>query len=253
LGYETGEQLLKRILEERRRRFQEKTRAEGRQLRVYKEPVPPDTFNLPALPEGWTWASLDKLSWSSSYGTSEKCRYENSGIPVIRIPNIEAGRVDLRDLKYARDDERLVDGEELKPGDLLVIRTNGSRSLIGRCAVIREPLARATTYASYLIRFRLVRLPALFAWVGAIWDYGFVRAWIEQRAATSAGQHNISMSVLNGLPLPLPPLAEQERIVTEVERLLSLVEELEAVVTANLQRATNLRQSILERAFKGES
>jgi len=61
------------------------------------------------------------------------------------------------------------------------------------------------------------------------------------------------MSVLNGLPLPLPPLAEQERIVTEVERLLSLVEELEAVVTANLQRATNLRQSILERAFKGES
>ena len=52
--------------------------------------------------------------------------------------------------------------------------------------------------------------------------------------------------------LPLPPLAEQGRIVAEVERRLSVVEESEAVVSANLRRATRLRQSILQKAFKGE-
>ena len=52
-------------------------------------------------------------------------------------------------------------------------------------------------------------------------------------------------------PIPLPPLAEQTRIVAEVERRLSVVEELESVVSANLQRATRLRQSILQRAFTG--
>ena len=52
--------------------------------------------------------------------------------------------------------------------------------------------------------------------------------------------------------IPLPPLAEQMRIVAEVERRLSVVEELDAVVATNLQRASRLRQSILQKAFAGE-
>jgi len=223
---ETGAELLTRILAERRKNWT------GRGQ--YKEPAAPDTAILPPLPEGWTWASLEQLSVSSSYGTSAKCSYENSGPPVLRIPNISSGRIDLADLKFAGSSETIAKGEELRPGDLIIIRTNGSRSLIGRSAVVREKLDRATDYASYLIRFRLVQMPVLFGWVAAIWDSSFLRAWIEQRAATSAGQHNISMSVLATLPLPLSPLDEQTRIVAEVERRLSVVEELESVVSANL-------------------
>jgi len=242
--FETGAELLARILTERRQNLQGRGK--------YKEPAAPDTENLPAIPDGWTWASLDQIAWTSSYGTSAKCSPENSGPPVLRIPNIAGGRVDLTDLKFAGTDESIEAGDELAPGDLLIIRTNGSKNLIGRSAVVRTKLERATSYASYLIRFRLFGSPTLFDWVGTIWDVSFLRAWIEQRAATSAGQHNISMSVLSTMPIPLPPLAEQTRIVAEVERRLSVVEELESVVTANLQRATRLRQSILQKAFTGK-
>ena len=242
-AYETGAALLARILTERRQNWQ------GRGQ--YKEPAAPDTANLPAIPDGWTWASLEQIARSSSYGTSAKCSPDNSGPPVLRIPNIAGGRIDLTDLKFAGTDEAIESGDELAPGDLLIIRTNGSKNLIGRSAVVRDKLNRTTSYASYLIRFRLFGSRTLFDWVGTIWDVSFLRAWIEQRAATSAGQHNISMSVLSTMPIPLPPLAEQTRIVAEVERRLSVVEELEAVVSANLQRATRLRQAILQKAFSG--
>jgi type I restriction enzyme S subunit len=249
--FETGEQLLQRILSERRKRWNESNPQSEIRNRKYKEPAAPDTTNLPPLPDGWTWASLEQISRESSYGTSAKCNYNNSGPPVLRIPNIAAGRIDISDLKFAGITEHIKVGDELAPGDLLIIRTNGSKSLIGRSAIILENLARPTIYASYLIRFRLVAESTLFTWVGTVWDVSFLRAWIEQRAATSAGQHNISMSVLSALPIPLPPLSEQTRIVAEVERRLSVVEELEAVVSANLQRAIRLRQSILHRAFTG--
>jgi type I restriction enzyme S subunit len=243
-NFESGEQLLKRILTERRQNWQGRGK--------YKEPATPNTTNLPPLPEGWTWSSLEQIALSSSYGTSAKCSPDNSGPPVLRIPNIAGGRIDLTDLKFAGADESIETEDELAPGDLLIIRTNGSKNLIGRSAVVREKLSRATSYASYLIRFRLFGSPALFDWVGIIWDVPFLRAWIEQRAATSAGQHNISMSVLSTMPIPIPPLAEQTRIVADVERRWSVVEELESVVTANLQRATRLRQSILHKAFSGK-
>jgi type I restriction enzyme S subunit len=60
------------------------------------------------------------------------------------------------------------------------------------------------------------------------------------------------MGTIRMIPVALPPLAQQTRIVAEVERRLSVVEELEAVVSSNLQRATRLRQSILQKAFTGE-
>lgn len=62
----------------------------------------------------------------------------------------------------------------------------------------------------------------------------------------------IDPATIESAPIPLPPWSEQQRIVAEVERRLSVVEELEAVVNANLQRATRLRQSILQRAFEGD-
>jgi len=71
------------------------------------------------------------------------------------------------------------------------------------------------------------------------------------KTAFGSGVQHLRVRDVESLPIPLPPLAEQTRIVAEVERRLSVVEELEAVVTTNLQRATRLRQAVLQKAFSG--
>ncbi len=159
------------------------------------------------------------------------------------------GEIDFADVKYAPSDLTFAKEEALSPGDMLVIRTNGSKSLIGRAAVVTTHFQQPTTYASYLIRFRLLGDATLSAWISSYWQSHSTRSWIESKAATSAGQHNISMSVLATAPVPLPPSTEQHRIVAEAGRRLSLVRGIEAQVDANLQRAERLRQSILSRGF----
>lgn len=72
------------------------------------------------------------------------------------------------------------------------------------------------------------------------------------KTAVGSGVQHLRVRDVEALPIPLPTLAEQTRIVAEVERRLSVVEELEAAVTCNLQRATRLRQSVLQKAFTGE-
>ncbi len=245
-SYEDGTTLLARILTGRRQAW-----AAENPKKKYKEPSAPDVDGLPDPPDGWVWASLEQLSWDSGYGTSQKCDYDAPGPPVLRIPNIVNGRINLDDLKFATKPAELNDDRKLQLGDLVLIRTNGSRNLIGKCAVVRDELQQDLYFASYLIRYRLVGSSSFYAWIASIWDSFLIREWLENEAATSAGQYNLSVRTLNRLPIPLPPLAEQQRIVEEVERRLSVVEQHERVIVASLRRAARLRQAILKRAFSG--
>lgn len=210
---EPASALLTRILAERRRRWEEaqltKFKIAGKAptkdwKAKYQEPIAPDASKLPSLPKGWCWASLDQLAWAAGYGTSEKCRETSEGLAVLRIPNIIGGKLDVTNLKYAPPEYHESKEELVCVGDLLIVRTNGSRTLIGRGAVIRKEPAQSFSFASYLIRLRLIPLPSLLNWVSFLWDCSQVRQWIEKRAATSAGQHNISLSVLETLVIPPP-------------------------------------------------
>lgn len=258
---EPASALLTRILAERRRRweeaqlkkFKEAGKAPPKDWKAkYKEPAAPDTSKLPSLPENWCWVSLDQIAWSAGYGTSEKCRETSEGLAVLRIPNIICGNLDVTNLKYAPSEYHESEEELVSVGDLLIVRTNGSRTLIGRGAVIRKEPAQRFSFASYLIRLRLVPQAPLLNWVSLLWDCSQVRQWIEKRAATSAGQHNISLSVLETLVIPLPPEAEQIELTDCLEDQLSVIEHLEADLEAKLKSAQALRQSILRHAFTGQ-
>jgi len=258
---EPASALLARIRAERRTRWEEaelaKLKAKGkaptddRWKAKYKEPEPADTTGLPELPEGWCWASLETLAWDSGYGTSEKCGYDGDGVAVLRIPNIARGSIHFGDVKHALS--ALPTGELLlAPGDLLIVRTNGSRDLIGRAAVVSNELAEPTSFASYLIRFRLLADGVLPDWVSRYWQSPFVRSLIEGHAASSAGQYNVSLGELAGCPVPVAPVEERrvalDRLGSALDhRLLS-----ENTLKGAIGQLAAVDRAILAKAFRGE-
>ena len=239
-SYETGAQLLQRILETRRSRWQGKGK--------YKEPATPDTTDLPELPEGWVWSAVEQLSGLVEYGSSAKTSEDSTGIPVLRMGNIVEGELVFDELKYlpAKHDEfpKLL----LEPGDLLFNRTN-SPELVGKTAVfVGSP--QKFSFASYLIRVRLVE-GAAPQFLAAYINSSHGRNWVKSVVTQQVGQANVNGTKLQALVVPLPPELEQQRIVVEIDHRLSLVREVETQVDVNLTRAARLRQAVLGRAFSG--
>jgi len=246
--FETGAELLARILTERRQNWQ------GRGQ--YKEPAGPDTAKLSPLPDGWTWASPEQLSAAESYsfaigpfGSNLKVSdYTDSGVPLVFVRNIRASRFGGDGTVFVSKTK----AEELRAhsvsgGDVLITKVGAPP---GDACLYPDAEPDAVITAD-CIKLRLSPLlPQKRFFVHTI-NSEVVKPQL-QLITKGVAQMKVSLGRFSTLAIPLPPLAEQTRIVAEVERRLSVVEELESVVTANLQRATRLRQSILQKAFTGE-
>jgi len=237
-SFETGEQLLQRILETRRSTWIGRGK--------YKEPVAQDVNELFALPAGWAAASVEQLTSLVEYGSSAKTNEDSTGVPVLRMGNIFNGELVLDNLKYLPTDHDEFPKLFVEPGDLLFNRTN-SPELVGKTAVFKGA-AHPFSYASYLIRLRAVDGYApefLAAFVNSL--HG--REWVKRVVTQQVGQANVNGTKLQALVVPLPPCAEQGRIISELERRLSLIRGVESEVDSNLKRAQALRQATLAKAF----
>ncbi|MDP1819286.1 MAG: hypothetical protein Q8K58_05255 [Acidimicrobiales bacterium] len=201
------------------------------------------------LPGGWVGATMTELSSDSGYGTSAKCGYEESGIGVLRIPNVQKGSIDLADLKRAPKSLELNDHLRLRADDLLLVRTNGSRDLIGRCAPVTQDLDYS--FASYLIRFRMRSEVVDTRFVSWMLSSPTWRERLEEAAASSAGQYNLSLRTLGPLPVVVPPLAEQERIVAAIEEAFSKLDAGEAGLRTVRQLLKRMRDAVLAAAVTG--
>lgn len=202
-----------------------------------------------SLPAGWRMVSLDSLSYANGYGTSTKCDYRAEGTPVLRIPNVQGGEIDLGDMKNAVDKTLNLTGLYIAPGDILFVRTNGSRDLIGRVAVVRE--RREIAFASYLIRFRIISEDILPEWVRMVVSSPLWRSYIEGKSASSAGQYNLSTQVLAPLPIPIPPQDEMREILAEVDKLTTFAVKADAERMQGERRSVFLKRSLLADAFMG--
>ncbi len=241
--FESGEALLARILTERRQNWQGRGK--------YKEPAAPDTANLPPLPDGWTWARLEQLGLTFGGLTKNPKRAKlPKHLPYLRVANVYANELRLEEMEQIGVADSELDKLLVRAGDLLIVEGNGSKDQIGRLA-IWDGSIDSCVHQNHLIKVRPVdsRMPK---WILHWLQSPGGRQFVELVASSTSGLFTLSVNKVGNLVVPLPPLAEQTRIVAEVERRLSVVAELESVVSANLQRATRLRQSILQKAFTGQ-
>lgn len=148
------------------------------------------------------------------YGTSEKANTNGNGTPVLRINNIKNGGLDLSDLKHIPLEEKTLTGLLLKDGDILIIRTSGSRDLVGTCAVFHEQTD--FVFASYLIRLRVFAEKANPDFVSYFLNSELGRQQINA-ISRQIMQNNINSEELRSLQVPLPPLNVQKKIMYRVE------------------------------------
>ena len=201
--------LLERILKERREKWEteqleqmqakEKMPKDDKWKAKYKEPVAPDMSELPKLPKGWAWATVEQLLTKIQYGSSKKTGDDSNGVPVLRMGNIVDGKIVLNNLKYLPKEHNEFPELLLNKGDLLFNRTN-SRELVGKTAVYTG-IPNPCSFASYLIRVRFhPRIDSMIVayYINSV--YG--KDWILSVVSQQAGQANVNGTKLKLLRCP---------------------------------------------------
>jgi type I restriction enzyme S subunit len=201
------------------------------------------------VPEGWeTVLVSDVAAEPLCNGRSVPTR--DDGFRVLRLSAMKAGRIDFAESKggdWTVDDARpwLVE-----TGDFLIMRGNGSIKRVGSGAIAGDPTS-PVAFPDTIIRLRPRPDVLSSRYLLVAWSSHVLRSQIEASARTTAGIYKINQSSIANYYLPLPPLAEQHRIVAEVDRRFSVLDAIEATIDANLARCARLRQSILKQAFEG--
>ena len=245
--YEPADRLLERILAERRARWESQENRRGQ----YKEAAEPDASELPELPDGWVWVTVGQIAEiQGGIQKQPKRAPADNAFPFLRVANVLRGNLDLEEMH----DIEVFPGEleklRLVSGDLLIVEGNGSPSQIGRMAIWTGDIEDCV-HQNHIIRARVYDGP-LPKFVESYWNSSSGSSRVLKVASSTSGLYTLSVSKISGIPIELPPLAEQHRIVAEVERRLSVIQQAEATVEANLKRAERLRQSILKQAFSGQ-
>ena len=200
-----------------------------------------------SLPINWCWTKLGNLVFDLRYGTSVKCSYDGEGVPVLRIPNIGDEVVSIADLKYGvlTDDEQ--SNLSLEIGNVLLIRSNGSASLVGKTALVTEESVHCA-FAGYLVRLRLICSQIFPAYFQLVMKSPYIRGCIEGPIRTTSGVKNINSTEISNLCVSLPPLREQHRIVAKVDELMALCDQLKSRITDASRLQQKLADVLVEQA-----
>ena len=180
------------------------------------------------------------------YGTSEKSSRLGK-IPVLRMGNINReGGLDWKDLVYSNNEED-IEKFNLLHNDLLFNRTNSSE-WVGKTAIYKGE--RPAIYAGYIIRLRTIFVNADY--INFVMNSQYHRNWCNDVKTDAVNQSNINAQKLSVFRVPLPPIEEQNRIVKEIKRWLSLIKVIKSG-KENLQESIKQTKSkVLDLAIHGK-
>ena len=195
------------------------------------------------VPKGWVWTTLGEIAESNiglTYKPSDIC---NDGVPVYRSNNIQGVKIDTTDI--VRVQTTILDKQFLKEGDLLICARNGSRRLVGKNAIIRK-LTEKTAFGAFMAVCRSKYNP----WLYLLLQTSYFDKYLDESNSTAINQ--VTQSMLLALNTPLPPLAEQQRIVAEIERWFALIDTIEQGKVELQTAIKQTKSKILDLAIHGK-
>ena len=166
------------------------------------------------IPNSWTWCKLGDIAQSNIGLTYKPTDITDNGIPVYRSNNIRDRKIDKSDL--VRVNAPILEKQFLNIGDLLICARNGSRRLVGKCAIIEE-LDEVTSFGAFMAVCR----SEYNQWIFNLLNTTYFDRYLDDSNSTAINQ--VTQRMLLALHIPLPPLSEQQRIVQKIEELFSVL------------------------------
>jgi type I restriction enzyme, S subunit len=199
------------------------------------------------IPKSWEWVRLDQITNTIHYGYTASANELLTDVRLLRITDIQNGKVDWAAVPGCEIENHTVDGYKLTNNDILIARTGGT---IGKSYLV-ENLDLVVVFASYLIRaipsrFLFAKYLKIFFESDLYWKQLYERSM-------GTGQPNVNATSLKSLAVPLPPIEEQKRIVTKVNELMLICGEVEARQQAKRESRVRLNTAILAPLNKAAS
>ena len=198
------------------------------------------------LPSSWGWMSLSELHPEFQNGASSRGDAGGTMVTVLRLADIKNRRVSLADTREIPIAARDIEKYQVSHGDILITRVNGSADIVGQfnlCDADYDAI-----YCDHFIRMRINGGWMDRMFLALLGESDLVRARIKDLFITTAGQKTVNQGHIGSLPLPLPPLAEQSRIVARVESLRRLCAHLRQRLAARQTTQAHLADALVESA-----
>lgn len=200
--------------------------------------------------ESWRRATIGDAAEVTGGLTKNSKRESLPGrLPYLRVANVYANELRLTEVETIGVGQAELPRVLLQPGDVLIVEGNGSADQLGRVAVWTGAIDPCV-HQNHLIKAR-PRPGTNSRWLLYWMMSPPGRTAIQAVASSTSGLHTLSISKVQALPVPLPPLALQTEIVAELDRRMSVLDRVEREVDAALARCKRVRQAILKHAFGG--
>lgn len=252
---ETGAQLLERILQERRARWEAKQLAKFKEQgkappkdwqKKYPEPVQPDTTDLPELPEGWVWSSLGECFQVAVGATPSRKEvgYWNGAIPWVSSGEVRFNRI--KDTKEKITDAGLSNSStQINPVGSVLLGMIGEGKTRGQVAILDIPAANNQNCAAIWVSESGVPSEFVYCWLWSQYEQ-------TRRGSSGNNQPALNKSIVERISMPLPPLAEMQEIVRVVDATMEQIASQEEAVAQSLKQSAAQRQNVLRTAFAGQ-
>jgi type I restriction enzyme S subunit len=240
---EPASSLLKNIIAEKEQQVADKV---VKKQKALSEIVAEDKYFT--APESWEWSRIGDASLFTEYGISAKTYDDIDGIPVLKMGDIQQGKVILGNHKEASADYPDIAKLMLKTGDVLYNRTN-SAELVGKTGLFTG-VSDMYSFASYLIRIRCGNDGLLPEYLNLVMNTLLFRiTQIEPYLKQQCGQANVNGTIMKNMIIPVAPVLEQRRIVDKVNQLLDICEQLTIKISINQTVKVNLAKALVKQGL----